>query len=185
MKISLDLLPEERKEQLKSTRLFRKVIWFEIVFLFPIFVMIVILLDSLYVLNYEKDSVAKIYARQQDQQQYQNLKDFQDSFKQANNSATTALNFQNKNLHWTNVLRELGNIFPDNVSLSEISTKDFQIIITGSAKTRQDLLNLQSQLQQSVCFQNVDVPLSDMIQKSDIEFQVDFYVKTDCLNKKI
>ena len=185
MKISLDLLPEGRKNDLKRTKLFRKVIWFEIVFLFPIFVMSAILLDNLYVLNYEKGASAKIYALELGQDQYKKLNDFQGSFKQANDLSTLALNFQGKHLQWTNVLHELSATMPDSVTLKDVASNDFQLSFTGMAKTRDDLLNFQSALEKSACFQNVNVPLSDMVQKNDLNFQIDLSVKPDCLMKKI
>jgi len=185
MKILLDLLPEERKEELKRARIFRKVIWVETVFLFPVLVMIVILSDNFYVLNLEKNSAAKSYAQQEQQDQYKKLASFQDSFRQANTLSAAALNFQNKHLYWTNALAQLGAVFPDNITLTNISTNDFKMTVAGKAKTRDDLLNFQSKLQQSACFQNVDLPLSDMVQKSDIDFQIDFDVTNSCLAKKI
>jgi len=185
MKISLDLLPEEIKKEIRKGYLLRKIVWFEMVFLFPVFVMAVILLDNLYVLNIEKESVANIYAMEQNQDKYKQLGMFQDSFKKTNELVSSSLSYQKKHLHWLAMLDEISSTIPENVFLSNITTQDLHLIMVGKAKSRESLLKFQSQLQQSACFKDVNVPLSDMVQKSDIDFQIDFNVKTECLVKKI
>jgi Tfp pilus assembly protein PilN len=185
MKISLDLLPEDQKKELKRSRLFRKIIWFEIMFLFPFFVMVIILLNNLYILNYQKESLIKLYAQEQGNDKFKELKQFQDSFKNANEVSLDALNFQTKHFHWINVIEEINTIIPSNVSISNISTKEFQIILVGKANNRDDLLSFQAGLQKSECFKDINLPLSGMVQKNNVDFQIDFTVKDQCLTKSI
>ena len=54
----------------------------------------------------------------------------------------------------------------------------------GLADTREDLIFLKEKLGEDGCFSDIDLPLSNLVDKNNIEFQIVFKIKSDCLKKK-
>ena len=72
------------------------------------------------------------------------------------------------------------NIFITNLELEKKEDKDnifWLVSIRGKAKTREDLTNFQSTLNQTNGFSETEYPLSNLLKKTDIDFQ--FTAKLD------
>jgi Tfp pilus assembly protein PilN len=184
MKIYLDLLPKQKKEEIKRKKLFRKILGEEALFLLPVVVFIFILLNIYYVLTVERDTNMAVRSTQQSQGKYQQLSTYEARFKEVNAVDKALGQIQSGHLRWSDFFQQLSGITPDNVYITNLSTRDYAVFIAGKAKTRDDLLNFKSQLEAASCFQNVDVPLSNLVVKNDVDFQIDLVVTKDCLNKK-
>ena len=184
MKIYLDLLPQEKKKQLKRKKIFRLILREEALYLLPILMFIVILGDIYYVLNLQRNSSVAASSLDMSQSKYQELSGYENTFAKVNVSVAALSKIQDLHLHWLNVLRQLSSAAPDGVTISDFSTKDYQVFLVGKAATRDDLLNFKSNLEGSTCFQNVNVPLSNLVVKDDVDFQMDFVITQDCLKKQ-
>ena len=183
MKIYLDLLPQGKKNELKRKKIFRIILREEMLFLLPVIFFIVILLNIYYVLNLQHNSSMAVSSMNKAQDKYQELSGYEQKFAQENDSMDLLTKIQQNHIKWRNVLQELARITPSGITISDFSTKDYQVFLVGKAQTRDDLLGFKSQLESSACFQSVDVPLSDMVEKDDVDFQLDFVVTQDCLKK--
>ncbi|KKT94343.1 MAG: hypothetical protein UW95_C0016G0016 [Parcubacteria group bacterium GW2011_GWC1_45_14] len=92
--------------------------------------------------------------------------------------------FQKKHLYWSGALDIFLGTVPEGVYLRDFSTKNYQILLIGKAKEREILIDFQDRITKSGCFENINVPLSNLVEKSDIDFQMDFVVKKECLMEK-
>lgn len=117
------------------------------------------------------------------QNQYQELAKYEDKFKQTNEDVEILDKIQNSNLIWTNFLTELSLIMPEGIFLSDLSSKNYQVFLAGKARSRENLLNFKANLEQSTCFSNINIPLSNLVVKQDVDFQMDIEVKKECLNR--
>ena len=106
---------------------------------------------------------------------------YEDQFKKTNDSVQALLKIQNGHLHWTGVFKKFSNITPSGVYLSEFSTKNYQAFISGKAQSRESLLKFKSALDESDCFSSVNMPLSNLVVKNDVDFQIDLVIKESCL----
>jgi hypothetical protein len=184
MKIYLNLLPQERKNEMARKKRFGMIVRDEILFLLPLLVFILILADTYYVMNLQRNSAAVEFTLQQSQGQYQELSMFDRKFREANGTVASLLKFQTGHLHWMRFLENLSGAAPDGISISDLSSKNFQIFLIGKAKTRDNLLKFKENIQNSDCFHDVNVPLSDLVVKENADFQIDFYVSEDCLKQQ-
>jgi Tfp pilus assembly protein PilN len=184
MKIYLDLLPGDRKEEIEKKRIFWKIFRQEILFFMPISFFIAILITTNITLKIQLDSLEKTGSLEQSQEKYQELKNYEGKFRQINLQVNSLSNFQKNHLHWFNAISEVSNTVPDGIYISGLTTKDFNISLSGKAKTRDDLLALQDKLNANKCFKNLNVPLSNLVNKDDVDFQIDFEVQKDCLSDK-
>jgi Tfp pilus assembly protein PilN len=183
MKIYLDLLPQEKKKELKRKKIFRRILREEILFLVPVFVLIAILVNIFYLIRLQRSIVVSAQASDKAQEKFQQLSSYEDKFSKTNEAVAALLKIQAKHLHWEKLFRELDANVPQDVTITEISSKNYQIFLTGKAKTRDNLLELKGKLDSSNCFENVNMPLSDLVTKEDVDFQMDFTITKDCLTK--
>ena len=181
MKISLDLLPQNKKDAIKRDKLFREILHKEVLFVFPILVLIVILINIFYLLKIQRDSNNTTYATQQKQTQYQELNKYDKDFKAITDASSLLIKIQNGHLHWANVLNHLGQVIPAGITVDNFTNKNYDIYLTGKAVKRDQLLEFKSNLEKDACFKNVNVPLSDLVVKENVDFQMDFVVSQDCL----
>lgn len=181
MKIYLDLLPQERKQGIRRKKRSRKIISEEILFLFPIVVFIVILSNIYYLVKFQRESAIKLYAQEQAKDQYQELDIYEKKFKDTNDLSVALLKIQENHLHWSNLFEQLSEVTSSDIAIGEISTKNYQIFLLGKAKTRESLLNFKAGLEKNECFSNINVPLSNLVTKEDIDFQMDMSISENCL----
>lgn len=184
MKIYLDLLPQQRKQEIKRKKLFRKILKGEAISLLPFIVLIVILLNIYYLLILQKNITVNAYSAQQSENKYQQLGIYEEKFKQVNVLIKTIGKIQAEHLHWQSFFQQLNDIMPAGIYLTDLSTKDYTVFLVGKAKTRDDLLNFKSSLEATACFKNVNIPLSNLVVKDDVDFQIDISINEDCLKKQ-
>jgi len=183
MKIYLDLLPQQRKQEIKRNRLFRKILREEALFLLPFIVLISILISICYILIFQRDIIAAAYLTQQSQNKYQQFGTYEEKFKQVNVLVQTMGKIQSGHLHWQKFFQRLSETVPDGIYISDLSTKNYTAFLIGKASARDDLLNFKNRLERMPCFQNINVPLSNLVVKEDVDFQIDISIAEDCLKK--
>jgi hypothetical protein len=67
------------------------------------------------------------------------------------------------------------------ITLSNLSNKDFIIFMVGKANTRDALVSLKDRLEKEECFSDVKLPLSNLVSKDNLVFQIEFNVKEECV----
>ncbi len=183
MRIYLDLLPEERKQEEKKKKLFRKILWQELRFLLPVISFIVILIATNINLKIQLNSLNNIYLTEQSREGYKNLKEYEEKFREINLKTSSISKFQERHFYWSHLFYRLSDLMPEGVFINGLSTKDYQVSLTGKAKTRENLLLFQERIKSSDCFSEVNVPLSNLVSRENVDFQLDFKLKKNCLNK--
>lgn len=184
MKIYINLLPQQIKQEIKRKKMFRQILREEVLFLLPIIVFIFVLFNVYYVLTIQRDVFIQNYSLQQSQESYKNLSLYEEKFKQINGIDESLGKIQSQHLYWQNLFQQLSAVVPNGIYISDLSTKNYNVFLLGKAKNREDLINFKNQLETDTCFQNVNVPLSNLVVKNDIDFQIDFVITVDCLKKQ-
>lgn len=183
MKINIDLLPNQRKLELKRNKLFRKILGEEILFLFPILVFVIILCNIYYLLYSQRSSSMQTQTMAQSQESFKELSRYEEKFKEVNEGSAAILKLKSGHFRWSRVFEKMSGIVPDGVSISNFSTKNYKLFLIGKAQNRDMLLSLKKNIESEDCFAEVNVPLSDLVTRDNVEFQIDFSVKPDCLKK--
>jgi Tfp pilus assembly protein PilN len=184
MKIYLDLLPKHIKAEIKRKKLFRIVLRECILFITPLIVFIIILLNIYYLILIKKDMSIEAKSLAESQDKYQELSSYEDKFKNVNDNSKKLITIQSSHLYWAPIFDKLSLITPDGIFFTSFSTKEYKIFLVGKAKSRDMLLNFKSNLESDSCLSEVNVPLSNLVVRENIDFQLDFSVNKDCLNKK-
>ncbi|HBO16542.1 MAG: hypothetical protein UR69_C0002G0095 [Candidatus Moranbacteria bacterium GW2011_GWE2_35_2-] len=184
MNIYLNLLPEERKEKLKRKKLFWLIIRHELLLCFAGLVFLAILFSANFILNLQKKSLDNIYAMEISRKEYREIEKYEKAFEEENIKIDNFFMLQKKHLDWLNVLNELAKVFSDDIKLSEFVSEDIKISIAGKASTRESLLDLKNKIENSECFFETEIPLSDIVAKNNIDFEAEFKIEEKCIKTK-
>lgn len=167
--IKLNLVPEYIKEEQKMNRILNlntKVLMF---LGFSIIISSAITLYSKYAL--EKMNLEYLI---QDAIITNNAKDYNNKVKQINERISTISKIQLENFEWPTFLTRFASFIPPNISITNASFNHNTdtISLTGTAKQRDDLLKLRSNLLNSGVINSFDFPINTMLQKENIKFEI-------------
>lgn len=183
MNVNIDLLPEGIKNNIRTKNIFLLVIKQEIFFAFSIIFFIGFLLSLNFILKFQADSLTEAYPDKQIEKKSEELKKYERKFEDINKKVNNISDIYSKHLFWSNVFYKLSNLVPEGVTLSHLTTNNYQISIVGMAKKRDNFLQFEENMGKSECFTDVNAPLSNLVVKENVDFQIDFKIKKECLNK--
>jgi hypothetical protein len=186
MKTLLNLLPEEKKDAIQNRLRSRFLLWQ----LFLVFVLEVfyfsMLVSTYFVLDYQLKSLKGLettspLASTEDEKR---LNTYEKKFEQTNAEVESVARIEAIHLHFSQVFRLLDPLLVDGVTINELATNEFVVSVSGRAAKRDDLLRLDERLKGSTeCISNVNIPISNLFSQKDIDFQMDFSVRSECLQK--
>lgn len=171
----LNLLPKTEKEALKL-KWQTKRIYFLGGGLFLVFLLFIGQLWSLKVILFSQLQVLE--KEVQDIYQGEELAQvviLEDQIKLFNDSLALIRKINQDKPIWSQVLIKLSQLLPPDTRLSRVQfSSETKSSISGWAKTRQDLLKLKENLEQSPEFSELEYPLSSLLQPENINFHFKF-----------
>jgi hypothetical protein len=186
MKTLLNLLPEEKKDAIQNRLRSRFLLWQ----LFLVFVLeafyLTMLVSTYFVLDYQLKSLKGLettspLASTEDENR---LSQYEKKFEETNAKVESAARIESIHLHFSQVFRLLDPLLVDGVTIHEIATNEFVVSVSGLATKRDDLLRLDERLKSATeCITNVNIPISNLFSQKDIDFQMDFSIRPECLQK--
>lgn len=186
MKTLLNLLPEENKKNIQRKTRFRFFLWqLFLVFALEIFYT-GILMSTYLILDFQLQNLqmlgeqaSKNYSEQSKLDQYQK------KFKEINILTDKVGKIEENHFSFTQVFTLLDTLLPQGITIDHLATKNYTILLTGTAVKRDNLLEFDARLKESVCIENVNVPISNLFSQENVDFQVDFGIKKECLKKSL
>lgn len=109
------------------------------------------------------------------------LASYQEEFKKINVETDNIARYQKAHLHWSGLITLLQELVPEGVAIVELLTKDYTVSLSGQAGTRDQFLAFEEALKRSECVSDVRVPISNLFSQKEIDFQIDFKLKKECL----
>lgn len=181
MEIKINLLPDYRKEEIAKDNRFKLVIRLGLV-IFSIFVLFYSFLFGLIsVLKMELNSALLSQKMTGNAEQLSKIKSFDDEFRGINSLTNQSLALEKDQLYWTNLFSFLSNDFSDGITITDLATKDYSVLLAGKADDRDVLMKYKDKLAGEKCLSNINLPLSNLVSKKDISFQMDLKINKDCL----
>ncbi len=181
MKIYLNLLPEDRKEQIYRAKRFKLLLKQGLLLLIPLFIFCGMLFFTLYLVDMQLENTILNNAKNDKQSAYRELDEYEKIIRDFNGDVQKIKGVSDKHLQWSEYLSIMASLTPDGVSINDISTKDYQVFLVGKADKRESMMNFKESLEKNDCFESVNVPLSSLVSKENIEFQIDVILKRECL----
>lgn len=174
--ITINLIPKEKKQELGLIQLYLTIKNIIVLILVFIIVVAIALVITKAALQSYFDTLVTQYTLNN---KYANV--FNKDVKAFNQLLGTVDQIQSQYIPWSIFMNEIIKIVPQNVTINSINVNSGKILITGRAKTRDDLLKFQSNLDASEIFDNSDTPLDNLLKREDI----DFSTKADVIIDKL
>ncbi|NTW15636.1 MAG: hypothetical protein HGA38_04715 [Candidatus Moranbacteria bacterium] len=182
MKVSLNLLPEEKKALLRR-RILDRFLFRQSLYLLGVVGFYLALLGGVFLIVRENRFLVESIEREYSGNDagIREVSRYTSEFREANALAAQAARFQKTRPDWAGFLARLERSTPNHISFDSITTKEYRIFLSGVAATRDDFLAFESALKSESCFSDFEIPVSNLFSEKNVEFQVDFTVKDTCL----
>lgn len=170
--ISLNLLPRERKEIFRWRQYTKKVIsngiktiFLLICFSVPLGAINFYLAEEIKTLNVQNELSEKTESMRQ-------LNSIEKSFKEINNAFVKINKISENQIYWGDVFSKIISSIPPNIQIFSLQVEpDGAFAITGNAKMREDVLELEKRFKNSADFTDIQTPLDNLIKREDINFK--------------
>ncbi|MDP3957179.1 MAG: PilN domain-containing protein [bacterium] len=186
MKTLLNLLPEENKKSVQRKLHFRFFLW-QLFLVCALEVFYLSILMSIYfILDFQLQSLQTVeqqYERAYTEQR--TLDVYQKKFKDTNVTAEMVGRIEHSHFSFTQIFFLLETLLPEGIAVDRLTTKNYTVMLSGRAAARDDILAFESNLKKEPCVKNVNVPLSNLFSQKDIDFQIDFEMRKECLQNNI
>jgi len=184
MKIGINLLPPNKKDEIRLLEHFRTALAWEAVIFSIALVFFGFVSGIDYVLSLSLQMVSGSQNDKATGAKYETIKYYENKFSQINAKIAKISGITADQIYWSKLFIKLNEVTPASVELSGLSTKDYAVFLAGHAKTRDELLLFRDNLTREECFQNVNLPLSDLVSKENVAFQIDLEIKESCVKNK-
>lgn len=181
MKIFLNLLPPERKGSIIRQFYWRFFLGQGFI-VFLISLVVVFVMGALYLRVYFEGRWEQLedisQASTEQQAQYSR---YEEKFEATNRTARSTAGFLTLHTSFSELLRHIENVMPANTKIEKISTQSYKVFLTGTADTRDTFLALQENIKSDSCFESLTTPLSNLFSETNVQFEIDFTIKPECL----
>lgn len=181
MKTFLNILPPERKENLRLAKWYRELIRQEMGFLFLGLFLIGLLLGVGFLLRLDEDIILQRNVQEEKENKaYAEIVSYGELFTRTQEKIPIVekLLQDQKGVLW--LFHFMEENMSDGISLVSISFEDVLLQVSGRADTRDHLLMFQEKFQKSECFSDVSLPLSQLAKKEEIDFEISASINARC-----
>ena len=182
--IKLNLIPEFRKKEIAQASKLSLILGWEIEIFLIMLVFFALIVSLNYVLQFNLAAVNGATESQQSKDKYERISELDSEFKNINGQISQIESVQKDQLYWSTMFEKLSLAMPDGIKISKMANKNYAVFLAGVADTRDNLVALKDKLSQESCFTNVNLPLSNLVSRDNVDFQIDFNIKEECLKNK-
>lgn len=185
MKIFLNLLPPEQKAELVRRFYWRFFLgqWFLV---FLIIIAAAGVMGILYFrIQLEGNRQEKAAAAQITEEHKVEYTRYEEKFEVTNRAVRSAGGFIALHTSFSDVLRQIEALLPPNTKIEKLATQNYKVFLTGTTDTRETFLVFQENLKRNNCFEAVNTPLSNLFAETNVQFEIDFTIKQECLRGSV
>ncbi|MFZ2192757.1 MAG: type IV pilus assembly protein PilM [Candidatus Moraniibacteriota bacterium] len=180
----INLLPKNKKEALARAKRFKLVLGWELIISFIVLCFFSFLFSIGNLLNLNLATISDSSMSQSSGTQYEMIKYYEDKFSGINSDLEKIITIDRDQLYWSRMLSELASAATEEVEITDFATKNLSLYLAGHAKTRESMVSFKGKLEQLGCFSQVNLPISNLASKDNVNFQMDLTIKEECLNSK-
>lgn len=167
--INLNILPKKLKNDLKLIvfdKFIKKITW--TILLFIIIFSGILLAANFYLQLYFEETIEK------NANTSKSTEDYLRKVQEINDKIDYIANIQDNNIDWTNIIMRVSETINNDIKIDKISInkKNDTLFLSGNAKTRDDLLLLKDSLEKYKNFNEIKLPIKNLLEKNDINFEI-------------
>jgi len=178
--ITLNLIPPAQKQELKIRQIYLTIKNIIIIILLFIIITAIILLLTKMVLQNHFNKVVTYSTLTT-----KNVRLFTVEIKEFNQQLSSVIKIQKEYTPWSKVIIHFSKLTPENLGIYSLSfnKEEERATIRGIAKTRQNLLDFKDSLESSPIFQDINIPLKDLLMKENINFGIELKINLSQVEK--
>jgi hypothetical protein len=179
--LSLNILPEKNKKELKINFIFEKIIniFYLATFLFLAASILLMLSNLTLGFNISNAKNNNMGYDKKNEDVYTQIDDL-------NKKLEIVDGMQKNHIEWTKIIDFLMENNNSDITFSYMSISketEAKLNLKGFAKTRDSLLTLKKAMENSLIFEKIDFPLQNILEKNDISFIINANIKLNEINK--
>lgn len=183
MEIKLNLIPPNKKEEIERNRRLKMVIRTEVVMTIIAVVFLVVFVSFRYSLELDLAGEKMLNSEIEKADQFERIKNYDNQFNQANERIKQIAAIDKAQLYWSKIFEKISQLIPAGIEVRTLTTDQYAVTIVGLSDTRDNLIEFKSKLEENACFSDIVLPLSNLVDKADVDFKITFNVKENCLKK--
>lgn len=178
----INLIPPYRKEEISRAYNLRTLLKWEaeLAAILALLVLALISINAIVKINLSV-AVNDSSVINKTSEQYKAIEQYDDDTKNTNAVISNVGKIQNAQFYWSKFLAKLNDKVISGVAISKITTKNYDITVGGKVNTRDNLITFRDNIINDSCFTDVDLPLSNLVARDNIDFQMTFKIKRECL----
>ncbi|MEI8103293.1 MAG: PilN domain-containing protein [Candidatus Moraniibacteriota bacterium] len=181
MRLQINLLSPERKQQATDWQWFRFVIN-QCVNVGMLAVLVFGILWGIgWMLNQRLMLLDISAGDKQNVQTTKDLEGYQKEIQAVNATTQKTITRENKQPKWSKLFEKMESLVSAEIVLDSVTNADYQVTITGQADNRDALMSFRDRLAQDGCFDDVRLPLSNLFSQEKVIFQIEVIIHTECL----
>lgn len=178
MDILINLLPPERREEIKNLRYTGIILKIGVMAVFALVVLACFSYACFYFISVEERSIDEETALFEQTASYKEALKNQNSLREYDKIASKVKSgFEKQEKYW-GVISEINSITPKGIVFSMFAlSEEGELSLKGIAYTRTDMLDFKKGLEQSSLFEKVESPISNFVVETDINFEFTAKIK--------
>jgi hypothetical protein len=184
MEIKINLIPPYIKREIDKLRQLNIVLNLGLEMLMIVIIFFSFLFGVYYVLEVKLSIALETEKRDSNLSRYKRIRELDGEFEGVNLQMKNIMLVKKDQLYWSDILYRLSNASAEGISIDSLANKNYQVMLSGKAKDRDSLIVYREKLEKDGCFSEINLPLSNLVSRTDIVFQIDFKVKEECLKRE-
>lgn len=167
--ITLNIIPDELKNEIKLNDhyiFYKKMV--SLVLIMTVLFSVVLLSAKIILATQKSDT------NQQNTIASKNTENYSKQINEINKQLKEIKNIQKNDTNWTGFFLRMGDLVGSDIKILRLyaGKNDNSLRISGIAKTRNDLLSFKDKLEKSNYFSNINLPISSLLEKENINFEI-------------
>jgi hypothetical protein len=181
MEINLNLIPPYREKEIQKNKRFRLILRIELVMLMFVLIFFSFLFSLNYILDLNFILASNDTEISKDREQYDNIRKYDREFNEVNINVAQIEKIDKDQLYWSRLFLKLSQSVIAGISIQSVATKDYSVFLIGKAESRENLISFRDSLAKDSCFSSINLPLSDLVSRGNVDFQMDLAINEDCI----
>ncbi len=182
MLIRLNLIPQSRKDEIMQDGRLRTVLKLGAELSIMLIVFATVLFGINYILQINLRSVSnQIEEDKRSDKKYQEMEKYESEMKNLNAKTADIEKISKNQIYWSKFFEKLNSQVVPEAEITNILTQDYSVLLAGRAQNRDKTLEFKENLAKEECFLDVNLPLSNLVTKENVDFQIDFNINPECL----
>lgn len=170
MKVTINLLPSIKKEEIRIQQLAGMVFKIGFSAFSAISIFIIFLLSCIFIINIqeeiivlEKNQLQKVDVYSEIQATYNIVEEYHEKTQQISKGLSDQISH-------VEILEKINDLIPENLFLQEVSINENEVIVKGFSSNRDFLIDFREKLEKEEYFESVEAPISNFTVSEDINF---------------